>query len=127
MSEDFIFVETPLHSESHVSTSAESAALDRVREKNEAVKVSVDRSAHELLVVNAVLKEEIPDDAQTGELALALERSDAIEERLQESTVDLAEVNQALEQQIGERAKLERELAITKAALEEATGEPQQT
>ncbi len=127
MSEDLIFVETTMHSEPNVSTSARSAVLDRAREKNEAVKESVDRSAQELLVVNAVLKQEIPDHAQTGELAQALEKSDAIEERLQESAVDLAEVNQALEQEIGERAELERELARTKAALEVATGEPQKT
>ena len=102
-------------------------ALERAREKNEAVKESVEQSAQELLVVNAVLKQEIPDHVQTGELAQALEKSDAIEERLQESADDLAEANLALEQEIGERVELERELATTKAALEEAIGESQKT
>ena len=108
-----------------MSSSNYTPALDRAREKNEAVKENVEQSAQELVVINAVLKQEISDHAQTGELAQALERTDAIEERLHESADDLAHVNQALEQEIGERAELERELAMTKAALEEATGESQ--
>lgn len=109
------------------SNSDDAPALERAREKNEAVKESVEQSAQEMVVINAVLKQEIPDHVQTGELAQALENTNAIEERLQESADDLAEVNQALEQEIGERAELERELARTKAALEEATGESQKT
>ena len=105
------------------SSSDDTPALERALEKNAAVQESVEHSAQELLVVNAVLKQEIPDHVQTGELAQALEKSDAIEERLQESADDLAQVNQALEREIGERVELERELATTKAALEEAIGE----
>jgi C4-dicarboxylate-specific signal transduction histidine kinase len=100
-------------------------SLGRVREKNEAIQESVENSAQELTVINAVLKQELPDHLQTGEVAQALEKSDALEERIQESADDLAEVNQALEQEIGERVELERELAETRAALAEATGEPQ--
>lgn len=106
-------------------SSDDTPALERAREKNGIAKESVEQSAHELLVVNAVLKQEIPDHVQTGALAQALEKSDAIEERLQESANHLAEANQVLEQEIGERAELERELATTKAALEEAVGESQ--
>ena len=109
------------------STSDYTPTLERAREKNEAVKESVEQSAQELVVINAVLKQEIPADAQTGELAQALEKSDAIEERIQESADDLAEVNQALEQEIGERAELERELARIKAALKEAVDDSQKT
>lgn len=87
----------------------------------------VENSAQELLVINAVLKQELPDHVQTGEVAQALEKTDALEERIKESANDIAEVNQALEQEIGERAELERELAHTKAALAEATGEPQKS
>ena len=114
-------------SQPNASSSDYTPALDRAREKNEAVKENVEQSAQELVVINAVLKQEIPDHVQTGALAQALEKSDAIEERIQESAHDLAEVNQALEQEIGERAELERELARTKAALEEAIGESQKT
>jgi C4-dicarboxylate-specific signal transduction histidine kinase len=101
------------------------SGLGRALEKNEAVQDSVEHSAQELLVINAVLKQELPDHVQTGDVAQALEKSDALEERIQESADDLAEVNEALEQEIGERVQLERELAKTKAALAEATGELQ--
>jgi C4-dicarboxylate-specific signal transduction histidine kinase len=104
---------------------AADTALYRARENNEAVRESVETSAQELLVINAVLKQELSDHVQTGEVAQALEKSHALEERLQESADDLADVNQALAQEIGERVELERELAKAKAALLEATGEPQ--
>ena len=94
--------------------------IDHAREKNEAVQESVEQSAHELLVINAVLKHELPDHLQTGDVAQALEKSDALESLIQESADDLAHVNQLLEQEISERAQLESELADTKAALAQA-------
>ena len=126
MSEDLFFAATTMSSSQFKPPSSDDASsLERVREKNEAVKESVEQSAQELVVINAVLKQEISDHVQTGELAQALENTNAIEERLQESADGLAEANQALEQEIGERAELERELATTKAALEEAIVEAQ--
>ena len=110
-------------SQPNTSSVAAGKVLDRALGKNEAVQESVEQSAQELLVINAVLKQEIPRHAQSGEVAQALQQSDALEERMQDSADELAEVNQALEQEIGERAELERELAHTKAALAEATGE----
>lgn len=99
--------------------------LERALGQNEAVKDAVEQSADELLVINTVLKQEVPPHIQTGEVAQALQKTDELETRIQESAEDLAQVNQALEQEIGERADLERELAQTKAALAEATGQPQ--
>ena len=127
MSKSTLLAKTMYLSQPNTSSPAADTALDRALEKNEAVQESVEQSAQELVVINAVLKQEIPADAQTGELAQALEKSDAIEERIQESADDLAEVNQALEQEIGERAELERELARTKAALKEAVDDSQKT
>jgi chromosome segregation ATPase len=112
-------------SQSSTLHSAAKPTLNRAREQNGAIQEKVEQSAQELLVINAVLKQEIPDHVQTGEVAQALEKSDALEEQIQESADELAEVNQALEQQIGERVELERELAETKAALLDATGESQ--
>ena len=128
MSEDLFFAEKTMQlSQPNMLSSDDAPALERVREKNEAVKESVEQSAQELVVINAVLKQEISDHVQTGELAQALERTDAIEERLHESADDLAQVNQALEQEIRERAELECELARTKAALKEAVDDSQKT
>ena len=89
------------------------AALDQ----NDAVKEEVKQSADELLVVNAVLKSQLPDHTQQGDVAIALKRTDAIEERIQDSVEGLAAVNQLLENEIEERINLERELLATKSAL----------
>jgi C4-dicarboxylate-specific signal transduction histidine kinase len=99
--------------------------LERALDQNEAVKDTVEQSAAELLVINAVLKQEVPPHIQTGEVAQALQKTDELEVRIQESAEDLAQINQTLEQEIGERADLERELAKTKAALAKATGQSQ--
>lgn len=96
--------------------------LRHALEKSEAVKELVEQSAHDLVVINAVLKQEIPDDVQTGEVAQALQKSDALESQMQDSAADLAQVNEALEHEIAERERLESELAQTKAKLARATG-----
>ena len=86
-------------------------------DQNDAVKEEVKQSADELLVVNAVLKSQLPDHTQQGDVAIALKRTDAIEERIQVSVEGLAAVNQLLENEIEERINLERELLATKSAL----------
>ncbi|MBC7720032.1 MAG: hypothetical protein H7Z77_09615 [Chitinophagaceae bacterium] len=98
------------------------AALDQ----NDAVKEEVKQSADELLVVNAVLKSQLPDHTQQGDVAIALKRTDAIEERIQESVEGLAAVNQLLENEIEERINLERELLATKSALAKSQVAPAQ-
>jgi C4-dicarboxylate-specific signal transduction histidine kinase len=111
-------------SQPNMNTTAAQTPLGRAHEKNVAVQESAENSAQELLVISAVLKQELPDHVQHGEVAQALEKTEALEERIQDSADDLAEVNQALQQEIDQRVELERELAETKAALAEATGEP---
>jgi C4-dicarboxylate-specific signal transduction histidine kinase len=125
MPENFGSEKMMVSSRPNMTTASADASLERAREKTEAVQESVEQSALELLVINTVLKQELPDHVQTGDVAQALEKSDALEERIQESADDLAEVNQQLQEEIGEREELERELAETKAALAEATGDPQ--
>lgn len=95
--------------------------LERALDQNEAVKDTVEDSAAELVVINAVLKQEIPPDIRMGDVAQALQKTDELESKIQTAAQDLAQVNEALTQEIDERADLERELADTKAALAEAT------
>jgi len=102
------------------SVSPATTSLARALDQNETVKETVERSADELLVINAVLKQEIPPHAQTSEVAQALEKTSELESRIQTFVEELAQVNQVLEQEIDERADLERELAATKAALARA-------
>ncbi len=71
-------------------------------------------------MIHAVLKQEIPDHIQIGDVAQALQRTDEIEASISDTAQELAEVNVALAHEIDERAVLERELEVTKAALVEA-------
>ncbi len=105
------------------SSSSSATPLVRALDQNEAVKETVEQSANELLVINAVLKQELPSEAQGGEVAQALRKTDELETRIHESAEDLAQVNQVLAQEIDERAGLERELARTRAALAKARSE----
>ena len=104
----------------HPSSSAPTP-LEQALDQNESVKDAVENSADELLVINTVLKHKIPGHVQTDEVAQALQKTDELESRIQASADGLAQISRALEQEIGKRADLERELAVTKAALAQAT------
>ncbi|MES2398664.1 MAG: hypothetical protein V4573_01660 [Pseudomonadota bacterium] len=97
--------------------------LLKALDQNDGVKKVVKQSADELLVINAVLKKGIPDQAQTGDVAQALQKTEDIEDTIQESAESLAEVNQLLEHEVDERISLERELLATQTALARANKE----
>jgi hypothetical protein len=101
-----------------------STPLARALEQNETVQETVEQSADALLLINTVLKQEIPDHIQTDVVAQALQQGGELENKILESAENLAQVNQALEQEIAERVELERELEDTKAALAEAKSQP---
>ncbi len=101
-------------------TPATSSPLAHALDRNEAARDSVEQSATELVMINAVLKQEIPDHVQVGDVAHALQRTDALEVKINDTAQDLAAVNEVLAQEIDQRVDLERELAETKAALAEA-------
>ena len=94
--------------------------LTRALDQSEAVKDAVEHSADALLVISTVLKQEIPSYVQTGDVARALKKTDALESKINDTAQELALVNEMLAQEIDERAGLERELVVTKAALERA-------
>ena len=103
---------------------AASTSLELALEQNETIQDTVGQSAAELVVINAVLKQEVPADVQMGEVAQALQKTDELEGRIQTSADELAQVNEVLKQEISERADLERQLAATQAALAEAEDRP---
>ena len=88
--------------------------------QNEIARHVVEQSADELAVIHAVLAQEIPDHIQTGDVAMALLKTDELETKISDTVQELARVNEVLATEIDERAVLERELAETKVALEEA-------
>ena len=99
---------------------AQDTPLIRALEQNETVQNTIEQTAAELAVIHAVLKQEIPVQVQTGEVAHALQKTDELEIRIQDTAQELAQVNEVLTQEIDERADLELELATTKAALVQA-------
>jgi len=105
-------------------TSKVARPLVKALHQNDSVKETVKQSGDELLVVNAVLKKGIPNDAVTGDLAHALEKTEVIEKKIQTSAEELATVNKLLEHEIDERIELERELLTTKAALAREKAKP---
>ena len=109
-------------SKSDIPTSAR--PLVKALHQNDSVQETVKQSGDELLVVNAVLKKGIPDNALTGDIAQALEKTEIIEEQIQTSAEELATVNKLLEHEIDERIALERELLATKAALAREKAKP---
>ena len=74
-------------------------ALDKNKKATEAVKEAAD----DLLVVHAVLNEEIPDEARTGPVDQAVEHTREVEKRLSESADQLEDVNTSLEQELDRR------------------------
>jgi len=97
-------------------------SLERTLDQNEAIQETVEQSAAELCIVNAVLTQEVPAYLQTGEIAQAIERSEELESRIQSSADELAQVNLALKEEVILRADLERQLASAQAALDQAQG-----
>jgi C4-dicarboxylate-specific signal transduction histidine kinase len=108
-------------SQSNSAGSSTTTPLARALDQNEGVHVTVQDSASELAVINAVLKQELPGSVQKGEIAQALQKADEMEGRIQGAAQDLSEVNQLLEGEINERERLERKLEATQAALHDAT------
>ena len=96
-----------------------STSLERALDQNEAIQATVEQSAAELCVISAVLKQEVPEHVQTGDVAQALQKTDELETRIQTSAENLEQVNQALKEEIQARVDLERQLASTQAELAE--------
>ena len=103
----------------HPNASDSPTSLEHALHQNEAIQATVEQSATELCVVNAVLQQKVPEHLKTGDVALALQRTDELEERIQTSADNLEQVNHALKKEIQVRVDLERQLAASQAALEQ--------
>ncbi len=85
--------------------------------QNKVVKEKIEGVGDELLIVNTVLKQELPETLQTGDVAQALEKHEELESMVQECVDDLADVNEALEEEVVKRRRLERQLAQSQAEI----------
>jgi len=104
----------------HPIAAPASSPLARALDRNEAIQENVEQSAAELCVISTVLKQEVPVQAQTGDVAQALQKTGELEGRIQSSAEELAQVNQALKAELQAREALERELAQAQARLAQA-------
>ena len=103
----------------HPNASYTPTSLEHALDQNEAIQATVEQSAAELCVVNAVLQQEVPAHVKTADVAQALQRTEELEERIQVSADNLEQVNHALKKEIQVRVDLERQLAASQAALEQ--------
>lgn len=94
-----------------------SPLLMKALHRNEAAKGKIEQTAEELVVINAVLKHELPDEVQTGDVAKALDKTDRLEAKINETAEDLAEVNKTLTEEIIHRINIEKELKVIKDEL----------
>ena len=106
------------------SNDALSTPLERALDQNTTVKETVELTAAELAVINAVLEVGLPGEVKKGDVAQALQKTEELETKIQDTAQDLAEVNEVLAQEIDARVDLESELAATKAALAREKAKP---
>jgi len=71
--------------------------LDEVQQKTQAVQAEVESAADEAAVISTVLAQEIPAEAQVGDVAAAIEQTAALEQKLADSAEALADVTAELE------------------------------
>jgi phage-related minor tail protein len=100
------------------------ALLDRTLEKTGKVAADVRRASHDLLVVNTVLEQELPEEVQVGEVAQAIAHTGELEKKLARSAEMLAQVNAALAKEIAKRVEVTEQLDQSQALVEKLSGSP---
>lgn len=105
-------------SDLHPSSSA-FAPIEHALEQTLETQKKLRSGVHELAVTNAVLQQEIPAEALTGDLALALEKNEALETRVQDCADDLEDVGKVLADEVAQRKLLEKKLAEAEAEIAE--------
>ena len=96
-------------------SSAPSAPIEKALAQTQETQEKLSAGVNELAVTNAVLQQEVPAEALTGDLALALEKSEALETKVQECVDDLEDVGKVLAEEVARRKRLEEKLAEVKA------------
>lgn len=102
-------------------SSSASAPIENALEQTLETQKKLRSDVHELAVTNAVLQQEIPADALTGDLALALEKNEALETRVQDCADDLEGVGKLLADEVARRKLLEQKLAKAEAEIAESS------
>ena len=102
-----------------IRSSPPATLLDDALSKTQKVQERLTSGAQEIFVLGEVLKQELPADVVTGDVAHALEKHDALEEAVQECADDLEDVTKALAKEVAQRELLERKLQEAEQAVRE--------
>ncbi len=97
--------------------------LEQTPAKTQAVAADVKRASEDLLVINTVLEQELPDELQVGEVAQAIEHTGQLEKKLAESAESLAEVHAALKVEIEKRKAVTAERDAKQALVDKLKNE----
>lgn len=90
--------------------------IETVREKTLSIQQELEVAGAELHLTNTALEAQLPQDVKNGEVGKALEQNAAVEEKVVEAAEDLQAMVELLEEEVAQRAWLEQELAISRAA-----------
>jgi predicted component of type VI protein secretion system len=78
----------------------------------------VKRASEDLLVINTVLEQELPEKLQVGDVAQAIEHTGELEKKLAESAQSLVEVHAALQTEIEKRKQVTAQRDASRALLD---------
>ena len=93
--------------------------LDEALLQTQKVQDRLSSGAQEIFIVGEVLKQELPREVRTDDVAQALEKHEALEETVQECADDLEDVTKALAKEVAHRELLERKLHAAEQAVRE--------
>lgn len=97
--------------------------LKQALTQTQQVQAKLNSGAQELFVISEVLKQEVPPEVRTGDVAQALEMHEALEETVQGCADDLEDVSQTLANEVARRKRLEKKLRKAHADLADTEAE----
>ena len=97
--------------------------LEETHKKTKAVTAAIERASDHAGVIGTVLEQELPDEVQVGEVALAIEQTEELERKLAESATTLALVTAELGREVKKRRAVTEKLNQTQARVDELSDE----
>ncbi len=98
-------------------------ALSGSLKKTQEVQADIESASDHVGVIGTVLSQELPPDAQVGEVAQAIEQTGELEQKLAQSAEQLAEVSAVLAAEIAARRALAEKLEATQDMVEKLSSE----
>lgn len=94
-----------MHSDTKLSSAPDAPDVTNALNQNLETAEQIKATAGELMVVHAVLSQQIPTDAMQGDLQAAVERTDQLEQKLNETAEALDKSNKLLQRHISDQAQ----------------------